>query len=70
MLTTKEATPYSDPVIFVVSPQKLNFLGPYFEDDGGRLVRGWRGRYYKHLGLGLPVLPGGGPNNGSYNLKG
>ena len=68
-LTEKKATPDPDPVFVVVSSHRLKFLGTSCEEEDWRLGRVWRGWYYGPLGLGIPVLPSGGPDNSRYNLQ-
>ena len=69
-IMAKEETPNPDFVVFVIISHRLSFIGPSCEEDGGRLVRVWRGWYCGPPGLGLPVLPSEGPNNISYDLRG
>ena len=60
--TTKDAIPNPDTVVVRVSCYRLNFLRPYYEEEGGRIGRVRHGKYYGPLVLFIPVLPVRGPN--------
>ena len=63
------AKPNPDPLVIAVSHHRLNFVGPYFEEEGGRIGRVWRGMYYGPPESCLPVLSGRGPDNVIYDLQ-
>ena len=70
MLTAKEEIPNPDPIFIIVSCHRFTFVGISCKEEIGRIVIGWKGRYYGPLVFVLPVIPVRGPDKVSYNLQG